>query len=557
MTSALLHVAGGLGLFLLGMVVMTTGLRALAGESLNRALLRFTRSPTTGAATGAAVTAVVQSSSATTVATVGFVSAGVLGFDQALGILFGANIGTTVTGWLVALFGIKLALGTLMLPALLAGMLLYLFTRGRSRDAGWALAGFALIFLGIEQLQAGMGPLSDVVTPASFPGDGWGGRLLLVALGAAITLVTQSSSAGVAMALTAVAAGAIAFPQAAALVIGMDVGTTVTAALATVGATAAGRRTGFAHVVYNLMTAVLALLLLEPYVAALAALAPGGAAAQPELALVGFHTTFNTLGVLAVLPFTRAFARLMTRLVPERGSDLTRRLDPLLLKDANAAALALSRTARDLTRGVFTQLGAALTPGSAPRRDTAARGGDPRLDALESAVDEARAFAEHTPPCAEGSESQRRLVSAFHVLDHLDRLVDRCRQSERPRAVRADERLAPLGAALRTALIDVAAGLDDDGAPPPEAPLKAIRDLLKDERAPFRAGTISRVGHGLPLSHAIARLDAVRWLHRCAYHAWRIAVHLQPAAPATEAAAPPAPGDAIAPRAESGSSELE
>ncbi|MBW2629925.1 MAG: Na/Pi symporter, partial [Deltaproteobacteria bacterium] len=214
---------GGLGLFLLGMVVLTEGLRALAGRALRRMLSRFTRSPLSGAMTGAVTTAVVQSSSATTVATVGFVGAGLLTFPQALGIVLGANVGTTVTGWLVALLGFKLELGTAALPIVLVGVLIRLLTGGRASSAGFAMAGFGLIFVGISLLQEGMGGFVGIITPDSFPGDTWSGRLLLVVLGIAFTLVTQSSSAGVAMALTAVNASAMTVQQAAAAVIGMDI----------------------------------------------------------------------------------------------------------------------------------------------------------------------------------------------------------------------------------------------------------------------------------------------------------------------------------------------
>ena len=246
---------GGLGLFLLGMIVLTDGLRALTGESLPRALARFTRSPLSGATTGAIATAILQSSSATTVAAVGFVGAGVLTFAQGLGLIFGANLGTTVTGWMVALLGFKLKVGVLVLPLIPLGAILRLFGKGRLSSAGYALAGFGLVFVGISMLQTGMGSLGSLITPESFPGDTWTGRLGLIAIGAVMTIVTQSSSAGVATALAALSAGAIAFPQAAALVIGMDVGTTATAALATIGGSVSARRTGLAHVVYNLFTA--------------------------------------------------------------------------------------------------------------------------------------------------------------------------------------------------------------------------------------------------------------------------------------------------------------
>jgi phosphate:Na+ symporter len=202
-------ILGGVGLFLLGMLVLTGGLRGLAGDALRRLLARFTRSPVSGAIAGAVTTAVIQSSSATTVTAVGFVGAGLLSFPQALGIVFGANIGTTVTGWLVAILGFKLELATIAPPLLVAGVLLRLFASGTARQAGWALAGFSLLFIGIDALQQGMGAFEGRVTPENFPEDSPSGRLRLVLIGVAITLVTQSSSAGVATAMVALGTGAI------------------------------------------------------------------------------------------------------------------------------------------------------------------------------------------------------------------------------------------------------------------------------------------------------------------------------------------------------------
>ncbi len=527
-----LRVLGGLGLFLLGMLVMSDGLRALAGDRLNRILFRFTRSPTTGAASGAVVTALVQSSSATTVAAVGFVSAGLLSFPQALGILFGANFGTTITGWMVALLGFKLPLGAIMFPALFAGVMLRLFGRLQIRHVGWALAGFALLFLGIAQMQQGMARFEGVITPASLPDDTLGGRLMLVLLGVLVTLVTQSSSAGVAAALTAVHAGAISFPQACALVIGMDVGTTSTTALATIGGSIATRRTGYAHVVYNLLTAAGALALLGPFALLLDRWTDGATTRDPELALVAFHTTFNALGVLAILPFTAAFARLMERLIPERGTRLTQGLDVALLQDASAAVTVSWQTLRELTAAVFGEA-VRLLSGAAVSADA--------LVDLEQALIETRRYAERLPASAQESDTQRRRLAMMHCLDHLDRLLDRCAQRSRAVTVASDPHLASLGRELEAALRGEVAALQSGEPAPDDGELERVRAVLKGERRPYRERTIRTVGASLPLDEAIARLDAVRWLHRVGYHAWRIARHLRRAEQPT--AAPEAEGD--------------
>ena len=159
---SLSQVLGGIGIFMIGMIIMTEGLRALAGDRIRKALMHFTKTPTSGALTGAVTTAILQSSSATTVAAVGFVGAGLLAFPEALGIIFGANIGTTVTGWMAALLGFKLKLGTVILPFILLGAMLKLFFSDKIAATGYALAGFGLIFVGIEWMQGAMSGVESV-----------------------------------------------------------------------------------------------------------------------------------------------------------------------------------------------------------------------------------------------------------------------------------------------------------------------------------------------------------------------------------------------------------
>ena len=202
--NALLTSIGGLGLFLFGMAVMVSGLRKLAGDQLHQWLARATRTPLSGTLSGAVVTAAIQSSSATMIATVGFVGAGLLSFPQALGVVFGANIGTTITGWIVALLGLKLKLTAAALPFMLVAAILYLMKGNRTlRGAGKAMAGFALMFMGIGFLQEGLSGARALIDLTAFDATGLSGRLVLLLIGIVLTLITQASSATVAAAVTA------------------------------------------------------------------------------------------------------------------------------------------------------------------------------------------------------------------------------------------------------------------------------------------------------------------------------------------------------------------
>ena len=518
MTADILFVFGGLGLFLLGMVVLTEGLRQLAGSALRRLLSEFTKTPIRGVAAGAMSTAVIQSSSATTVTAVGFVGAGLLTFPQGLGIVLGANIGTTVTGWIVAIVGFKLHLGLIVLPLVLVGVLLRLFSNTRLRHIGWALAGFGLLFVGIDAMQQGMAQFEGTITPDDFPEDTLFGRLQLVLLGIVITLVTQSSSAGVATALVALSAGTISFEQAAAMVIGMDVGTTCTAVLATIGGSTTARRTGYGHVIYNLMTGTLAFFLLTPFAATVGPWIGEGVAGNAQISLVAFHSTFNAVGVLLVLPFTRPFANLIVRLVPERGPPLLRRLDLRLLRDPLAAVDATTATIRD----IFNELTSILLDLLDPEKEAPTN--RERLVAVVEALQATRDYVEQIRTDPSDKQAHWRHVAAMHALDHLLRLSHRCSQEARVEVLQSEARLCRLARVLYGA---ASSYLGQKELPAAERRFDRLRALLREQRHIYRARMVEAAAQRrISADTTLRRLDSVRWLHRVAYHLWRILHHL-------------------------------
>ncbi|MFC3614743.1 Na/Pi cotransporter family protein [Lutimaribacter marinistellae] len=531
MTSQILVALGGVGLFLVGMHMLSGGLRGLAGKRLRAWLARFTRTPLSGAVTGATATAVIQSSSATTVTAIGFVSAGLLTFPQALGIVFGANIGTTITGWLVAILGFKLNLGEVVLPLVLVGALLQLLNRGGWAQLGQALAGFSLLFIGIDAMKSGLEAFEGILTPQSFPEDTILGRLQLIGIGILITLVTQSSSAGVATALAALGAGAINFPQAAALVIGMDVGTTFTALLATVGGSTMTRRTGVAHVIYNLMTAAMAFLLL-PFTSALFA----ASATDPQIGLVAFHSTFNFIGVVAVIPFTNQFARLIEWLVPSTGPRLTAQLDTAALAVPSIAIKVAADTVETVARSLADYLAGALGNSAATHSDTRWSGED-----FDNAISETRAWLREIPAMNLPPEEREELEQIVHTLDHLRRLQYRCEQHERIRLVRETVELRPYGMDLSALCTTLA----DDGATHVTADaLDRYRKELRQARRTVRKGFVEQAAQGrIGYEESADRMDALRWLHRSGYHLWRIAYHLHAIRPAWSAGNTPRPLD--------------
>lgn len=536
MIGNMLTLLGGLGLFLFGMQTMTDALRALASTGARQVLARFTRTPLSGAVTGALTTAVIQSSSATMVTTVGFVGAGMLGFGQALGILYGASVGTTITGWMVLLLGVKLQLSVAALPVLFLAALARVVLRGQAARAAAAAAGLALVFLGIGLMQEGLAQWEAGLRPSALPdAAGIVGLLQLAGIGIVVTLVTQSSSAGVAGALVLLGAGALGFGQAAALVAGMHVGTSFTAVLAAVGGTHAVRQTALANVLYHVVTGALAL--------ALVGLAAGLPVADAQVRLLVFHTGFNLLGTMLMLPLTARFAALVEWLVPApaHAPDLAL-LDPSLLGDPGAAldtaAAVLVRARARLFAALADALAAGTPPGQLPEPATSRAALAPVLDDLQGYLERIAIAPDRTAELA-------RLQALTLHLDHLRRLHARTGQGARLRALCQEPRLARHRALVAAALRATAAP-EPDLRSTPEALARQARAQARLLRVIARLGRMEgqvrhvvqrHAPHVLGLTPAgVFRLsDAIRWLRRSAAHAERLLGHEAEAAPALPA----------------------
>jgi phosphate:Na+ symporter len=507
---------GGIGIFLIGMILLTDGLKAAAGGTLKNVLQRFARGPVSSLVSGAGVTALVQSSSATTLTTIGFVSAGLLTFPQAVGVILGANVGTTSTGWIVSLLGLKVSVGVVALPLVGAGALTRLVARGRLSHVGLALAGFGLIFVGIDSLQAGMSGLAGRFDPGAFPGGSAHGRAMLVLVGLGMTVVMQSSSAAVATTLTALHSGAIDLEQSAYLVVGQNVGTTVTAALASLGAGVPARRTAAAHILFNLLTAALALVTLPVLLPLTLRVAGTG---DPATAVALFHTTFNLLGVAVVLPVLPLFARLVERLVPEKHRVLTRHLDRTVSRIPSVAVEAARQATEATAVLLFGLLADEVGPERPPaEKDRVGSGAD---EGTKEALAAIRAFLASVRTDQGSDPEFERHLSVLHAMDHLGRIRTALDTADGSTPPWNGGPFALAAAHLARAL---AAG---DGIPSPET-LGRISGELASLRRETRARVLEATARGeLTPDGARVEIEWAKRIDRLAYHAWRTAFHLR------------------------------
>ncbi len=322
MISSVFQILGGLALFMLAMEMMTNGLKNAAGHHLRHMLGSWTKTPLRGLMAGFVITGIVQHSGAVTVATIGFVNAGLLTLAQSLGVIFGANIGTTMTGWLVSLVGFGFKIEAMALPLLAAGVGVKLISRNpRNQFLGEALAGFALFFLGLSILKTALESVAGGFTNGGIVAPDYG-LPAYMAIGLLATVLTQSSSAALAIVLTAAAGGLVTLDNAAAAVIGANLGSTSTAALSALKATANARRLAIGHILFNTLTGAIALLILPIMLWTVASLTDLlDLDANPAISLALFHTLFNVLGAFIMLPFTKPFAKFLGRMFRSKEED--------------------------------------------------------------------------------------------------------------------------------------------------------------------------------------------------------------------------------------------
>ena len=327
----ILSIAGSLGLFLYGMKLLSEGLQKTAGDKMKNILNLMTKNRVVSVLTGIFITVLIQSSSATTVMVVSFVNAGLMDLVQAIGVILGANIGTTFTGWLVALLGFKMDISLLAL-ALIGISLPLMFSKSvKTREKADVLLGLGFLFLGLHSMQLSMPNLSGHVDTlswlAKFNNDNIFNILLFVLIGTAITVVVQSSSATMVMFLTLAFNGYLGVNTAAALILGSNIGTTITAFLASIGTSTTAKRAAMAHIMFNVIGTIITIFLFKPMLLFVNKLTPGdiyhmsGKELQQSLPtfLAMFHTMFNVMNTLIFFPFVRPYAKIIEKMVPARA----------------------------------------------------------------------------------------------------------------------------------------------------------------------------------------------------------------------------------------------
>ncbi len=524
-----LNFLGGIGLFLLGMRLMTDGLTTAAGDTLRVILSAATRSRARAILSGILITALVQSSTAVVFTTIGFVNASLLALPQAVGVIFGSNLGTTLTSWIVALIGVNLDLQVIALPTIGIGMAVSVaLGKGQYGALGRAIAGFGLFFMGIDVLKDAFDGVGDVIDLHRWAGEGVLNLLLFVLLGIVLTVIIQSSSAALTVILTATAGGLIPLTAAAAMVIGANVGTTSTALFAVFDATAAARRAAMSHVIFNLVVALVSFTLLLPLLWGVQTLALLlGSEDQLALSLAIFHTLVNLLGIVVMWPLTpRLVAWLETRFrTLEEDESRPRFMDRNV---QSAPSLALDALAQELHRmqAIARRVADAAISSEEPHNPSLEIG-HRALESLNIAISE---FASGIPRATMSADQQNALPHAQRVGQYLVNVAEHAREmvQEQHEAMLAPESaLAVSRNALRASAVALLDLTQVDSPQWDAERLAAARRDFETEYQAMKAQLLQAGTAGAILPRSMAQLlERLSDLHRVVDQAAKAAVFL-------------------------------
>ncbi|MEG3638707.1 Na/Pi cotransporter family protein [Magnetococcus sp. PR-3] len=328
------EIAAGVAIFLFGMVSMEEGFRIFSGGVLEKILRHTTDKTWKSLSFGVVSTTLMQSSSLVSVITISFVSAGLLGLQEGIGIIFGANLGTTTGAWLVAGLGLKVKISAYAMPMLVFGVIGLFQKTPAWRGIGYILVGLGLLFLGIHHMKEGFETFKSSIDLSQFAVGGLKGLLLFTGIGVFATVVMQSSHATLVLIITALAAGQITYENALALAIGANIGTTITAIIGSLSANVAGKRLAMAHLIFNIATGLLAIVFMMQISQAVDVVSSyvGISATDYTLKLAVFHTLFNLLGLLVMLPWLGWLVTFLERTLQDKQQDL---VTAQYLHDAN------------------------------------------------------------------------------------------------------------------------------------------------------------------------------------------------------------------------------
>ena len=440
----ILTLLGSLGLFLYGMTLMSEALQKVAGDKLRNILAAMTSNSVSRILTGLFITAVIQSSSATTVMVVSFVNAGLLSLVQSIGVIMGANIGTTFTAWLISLVGFKADIAVLAIPLIAFGFAFMMCKAKKKKSIGELIIGFSLLFLGLSSLKASVPDLQNSPEVLAFlqqwTSYGFGSTLIFVLIGTILTIVLQSSSATMALTLVMCNNGWIPFEMGAAMVLGENIGTTITANIAASVANVSARRAAMGHSVFNVFGVLWCLILFNPFLALVSKiimamgldnpLVAGASSNSVLYAISMVHTLFNICNTLILVWFTNQIATLVTKLIKGKKEEEVFRLQYIKGGMISTAELSLNQAKEeivhyaDICRRQYVYAKSAINETDPEKFDALYK----KLEHYEQVTDrielEIAKFLDQVKDGVISEESARRIQAMYKIISELESIGD-------------------------------------------------------------------------------------------------------------------------------------
>ncbi len=440
----ILTLLGSLGLFLYGMTLMSEALQKVAGDKLRNILAAMTSNSVSRILTGLFVTAVIQSSSATTVMVVSFVNAGLLSLVQSIGVIMGANIGTTFTAWLISLLGFKADIAILAIPLIGFGFAFMMCKAKKKKSIGELIIGFALLFLGLSFLKDSVPDLQSSPEVLAFlqqwTNYGYGSILMFVVIGTLLTIVLQSSSATMALTLVMCNNGWIPFEMGAAMVLGENIGTTITANIAASVANVSARRAAMAHSVFNVFGVIWVLILFHPFLTVVSKiimamgldnpLSSGASSNSILYAISTVHTLFNICNTLILAWFTNQIAQLVTKIIKNKKDEEVFRLQYIQGGMLSTAELSLNQAKEeivhyaDICRRQYVYAKSAINETDPEKFDALYK----KLEHYEQVTDrielEIAKFLDQVKEGVLSDESGRRIQAMYKIISELESIGD-------------------------------------------------------------------------------------------------------------------------------------
>ncbi len=447
----ILNLAGSLGLFLYGMTLMSESLQKVAGDGLRGFLASMTSNSFKRVITGLFITAIIQSSSATTVMVVSFVNAGLLSLAQAVGVIMGANIGTTVTAWIISLLGFKADITILSIPLIAIGFILTMSKKQRRKNSGEMVIGFALLFLGLGFLKSSVPDLTANPEALSFiqkfNGNGFWSILMFIGIGTLLTMILQSSSATMALTLVMVNFGWIPFELAAAMVLGENVGTTITANIAASVGNVSAKRAALAHTFFNVMGVIWALALFRPFLRLIAFIITGLGGSDPFVPIAEsmnpqaasasmlysvslLHTLFNVTNTLLLVGFTPLLVKMVTLAIKSPKEEEKHRLKFIQAGMLSTAELSLDQVKQEIVHfaSILTRQYTLIRKAMGVRDDEEFETMFKKISYYEEVSDRIEfEIAEYLNKIGEqeiSTESMKRIQAMYKIIGELESIGD-------------------------------------------------------------------------------------------------------------------------------------